>query len=118
MPSAIGSGPGFGNQGPPSFGGGAGGGSGYAGGGYGSGGYGRGGFGGGSHYGGGAAAPDHPGLNNFASSMNRLPPTQGGYSDGGGTYGLSSAYPTQPNLPPAGPRGPHGGMYQGGTPYY
>ncbi|KAI3680788.1 hypothetical protein L6452_35564 [Arctium lappa] len=115
VPSAIGSGPGFGNQGPPSYGGGGGGG--YAGGGYGSGGYGSGGYGGGSHYGGGGAAPDHPGMNNFASSLNRMPPTQGGYPDGG-NYGMSSAYPTQPNLPPAGPRGPHGGMYQGGTPYY
>ncbi|KAL4563292.1 hypothetical protein LXL04_027332 [Taraxacum kok-saghyz] len=107
MPSAI-SGQGYGNQGPPSYGGG---------GGYSSGGYGGGGYGGGSHYGGGATAPDHPGVNNYPSSVNRLPPSQGGYSDGG-SYG-SSAYPTQPNLPPGGPRGPHGGgMYQSGPPYY
>lgn len=109
LPSAVGSGPGFGNQGPPSF---SGGGSGYGGGGYGGSG-----FGGGSHYGGGAAAPEHHGMNNFASSMNRLPPNQGGYADGG-KYGQSSVYSSQPNLPPAGPRGPHSGMYQGGHPFY
>ncbi|GKA47338.1 hypothetical protein Tco_0740221 [Tanacetum coccineum] len=42
---------------------------------------------------------------------------QGGFADSG-NYGPSSGYPTQPNMPPAGPRGPHGGMYQGGHPYY
>ncbi|XP_071697985.1 UBP1-associated protein 2C-like [Rutidosis leptorrhynchoides] len=118
VPSGIGSGSGFGNQGPPSFGSGGGGSGGY-GGGYGSGGYGGGGYGssGGSHYGGGAAAPDYPGQHNLASSLNRLPPSQGGYGDGG-HYGPSSGYPTQSNLPPVGPRGPLGGMYQGGPPYY
>ncbi|KAL7591673.1 hypothetical protein Lser_V15G32356 [Lactuca serriola] len=97
MPSSMSSGPGYGSQGPPSYGGGGG----YA--------------GGGSHYGGDTAL-DHPGLNNYPSSMNRFPPSQGGYSDGG-SYG-SSAYSTQPNLPPGGPRVPHGGMYQSGPPYY
>nr|XP_043622008.1 UBP1-associated protein 2C [Erigeron canadensis]XP_043622009.1 UBP1-associated protein 2C [Erigeron canadensis] len=106
--SGIGSGPGYANQGPPAYGTG----------GYGTGGYGTGAFSGGSHYaGGGAGAPDYPGPNNLGTSMNRLPPTQGGYGDGG-NYGQSSAYPSQPNLPPAGPRGPHGGMYHGGPPYY
>ncbi|KAF5806812.1 hypothetical protein HanRHA438_Chr05g0234951 [Helianthus annuus] len=107
VPSGIESGLGYGNQPPPSFGGGGG----YAGSGgfgYGSGGYGS---------GGGAAAQENHGLNNFASSMNRVPPSQGGFADGG-KYGPPSAYSAQSNLPPAGPRGPHGGLYQGGHPYY
>ncbi|KAI3710168.1 hypothetical protein L2E82_39942 [Cichorium intybus] len=54
VPSSMGSGPGYGSQGPPSYGGG---------GGYGGGGYGSGGYGGGSHYG-GTTAPEHPGLPN------------------------------------------------------
>ncbi|MFS8015798.1 putative RNA recognition motif domain, nucleotide-binding alpha-beta plait domain superfamily [Helianthus anomalus] len=115
VPSGIGSGPGYGNQPLPSFGGGGGyaGGGGYSSGGYGSGGYGSGGYG----SGGGAAAPENHGLNSFASSMTRVAPSQGGFADGG-KYGPPSAYSAQSNLPPAGPRGPHGGMYQGGHPYY
>ncbi|KAI3719054.1 hypothetical protein L6452_19944 [Arctium lappa] len=107
--SAVGGGQGYGNQGPPSYGGG----SGYGGGGYGGGG----GFTSGSHFGGGTASGEYPGLNSYGSSMNRMPPTSGGYPDGG-SYGSSSAYPTQMHQPSAGPRGAPGQMYQGGPPYY
>ncbi|KAL6991198.1 hypothetical protein U1Q18_009316 [Sarracenia purpurea var. burkii] len=104
---------GFGNQGPPSFGGGGGGyGAGFGGGGY-----------GGSQYAG--SASDFSGLNNAGSSMNRLPPSSVGMPSGGGgypesgNYGLSSsAFPTQPNQPSLGPRVPPGGSYQGMPPYY
>ncbi|KAJ9563145.1 hypothetical protein OSB04_008305 [Centaurea solstitialis] len=99
VPSAVGGGQGFGNQGPPSYSGG----SGYAGGGYGGGG----GYTSGSHFGGGAASGEYPSLNNYGSSMNRMPPTSGGYPDGG-NYGSSLAYPTQMHQPSAGPRGPPG----------
>ncbi|GKA22711.1 hypothetical protein Tco_0708673, partial [Tanacetum coccineum] len=58
-----------------------------------------------------AAAPEYPGQNSYRPLMNKLPPIQGGFADSG-NYGPSSGYPTQPNMPPAGPRGPHGGMYQ------
>ncbi|GKE23917.1 hypothetical protein Tco_1435429, partial [Tanacetum coccineum] len=103
-PSGTGSGPGYVNQGPPSHSS-----TGYpAGTGYNNGGY-------ASAV--AAAAPEYPGQNSYRPLMNRLPPIQGGFADSG-NYGPSSGYPTQPNMPPAGPRGPHGGMYQGGHPYY
>ncbi|GKE01772.1 UBP1-associated protein 2C-like protein, partial [Tanacetum coccineum] len=103
-PSGTGSGPGYVNQGPPSHSS-----NGYpAGTGYNNGGY-------ASAV--AAAAPEYPGQNSYRPLMNRLPPIQGGFADSG-NYGPSSGYPTQPNMPPAGPRGPHGGMYQGGHPYY
>nr|GEU87899.1 zinc finger, CCHC-type [Tanacetum cinerariifolium] len=57
------------------------------------------------------------GPNNYGPSVNRWPPALGGYADGG-NYAPSSGYPTQPNMPPAGPRGPHAGMYHGGHPDY
>ncbi|GJR07154.1 UBP1-associated protein 2C-like protein [Tanacetum coccineum] len=99
-PSGTGSGPGYVNQGPPSHSS-----NGYpAGTGYNNGGY-------ASAV--AAAAPEYPGQNSYRPLMNRLPPIQGGFADSG-NYGPSSGYPTQPNMPPAGPRGPHGGMYQGG----
>ncbi|KAM7525037.1 hypothetical protein LguiA_014939 [Lonicera macranthoides] len=128
---------GFGNQGPGSYGGGGGGGyglplTGGAGGGVGSGvggggGYGLhlmgGGYGGGSQYS-GSASGEFGGLNNSGPSMyNRMPPSSvgmpsGGYPEGG-NYGLSSAYPSQLQQPPSGPRVPPGGMYgQGMPPYY
>ncbi|GJR70923.1 UBP1-associated protein 2C-like protein [Tanacetum coccineum] len=103
-PSGTGSGPGYVNQGPPSHSS-----NGYpAGTGYNNGGY-------ASAV--AAAAPEYPGQNSYRPLMNKLPPIQGGFADSG-NYGPSSGYPTQPNMPPAGPRGPHGGMYQGGHPYY
>nr|GEV39028.1 hypothetical protein [Tanacetum cinerariifolium] len=103
-PSGTGSGPGYVNQVPPSYSS-----SGYlAGTGYNSGGY-------ASAV--AAAAQEYPGQNCYRPFMNRLPPIQGGYVDSRNN-GLSSGYPTQPNMPPAGPRGPHGWMYQGGHPYY
>ncbi|GJS23766.1 hypothetical protein Tco_0452398 [Tanacetum coccineum] len=99
-PFGTGSGPGYVNQGPPSHSS-----NGYpAGTGYNNGGY-------ASAV--AAAAPEYPGQNSYRPLMNRLPPIQGGFADSG-NYGPSSGYPTQPNMPPAGPRGPHGGMYQGG----
>ncbi|GJR70920.1 UBP1-associated protein 2C-like protein [Tanacetum coccineum] len=104
MYQGTGSGPGYVNQGPPSHSS-----TGYpAGTGYNNGGY-------ASAV--AAAAPEYPGQNSYRPLMNRLPPIQGGFADSG-NYGPSSGYPTQPNMPPAGPRGPHGGMYQGGHPYY
>ncbi|GJR70918.1 UBP1-associated protein 2C-like protein [Tanacetum coccineum] len=54
--------------------------------------------------------PEYPGRK-LPASLRQLPPIQGGFADSG-NYGPSSGYPTQPNMPPAGPRGPHGGMYQ------
>nr|GEW44837.1 UBP1-associated protein 2C-like [Tanacetum cinerariifolium] len=54
------------------------------------------------------AAQEYPGQNSYKPLMNRLPPIQGGYADNR-NYGLSSGYPTQPNMPPAGQRGPHEG---------
>ncbi|KAD4982449.1 hypothetical protein R6Q59_002058 [Mikania micrantha] len=115
VPPAVGGGgggQGYGNQGPPSFGGGGGGG-------YGGGGYSSGGFSSGSHYGGGAGSGDYHGMNNYGSSMNRMPPSSGGGYPDGGNYGLSSGYPTQMHQPPPpGPRGPPSQMYHGGPPYY
>nr|GEW44839.1 hypothetical protein [Tanacetum cinerariifolium] len=100
-PSGTSSGPGYVNQVPPSYRS-----SGYpAGTGYNSGGY-------ASAV--AAAAQEYPGQNSCRPLMNRLPPIQGGYADSR-NYGLSSGYPTQPNMPPTGQRGPHGGMYQGGV---
>ncbi|GKA71519.1 UBP1-associated protein 2C-like protein [Tanacetum coccineum] len=64
-----------------------------------------------------AATPEYTWQIVYRPLMNRLPPIQGGFADSG-NYGPSSGYPTQPNMPPASPRGPHGGMYQGGHPYY
>ncbi|GKF54605.1 hypothetical protein Tco_0164945 [Tanacetum coccineum] len=96
----TGSGPGYVNQGPPSHSS-----NGYpAGTGYNNGGY-------ASAV--ASAAPEYPGQNSYRPLMNRLPPIQGGFADSG-NYGPSSGYPIQPNMPPAGLRGPHGGMYQGG----
>nr|GEV05528.1 UBP1-associated protein 2C-like [Tanacetum cinerariifolium] len=60
-----------------------------------------------------AATPEYHGQNNYGPSVNRWPPAQGGYVDGG-NYAPSPGYPTQSNMPPAGPRGPHAGMYHGG----
>nr|GEV58331.1 hypothetical protein [Tanacetum cinerariifolium] len=60
-----------------------------------------------------AAAPEYHGQNNYGPSVNRWPPAQGGYADGG-NYAPSSGYPTQLNMTPAGPRGPHARMYHGG----
>nr|GEW77244.1 retrovirus-related Pol polyprotein from transposon TNT 1-94 [Tanacetum cinerariifolium] len=51
-----------------------------------------------------AAAPEYCGQNNYGPSVNRWPPALGGYANGG-NYAPSSGYPTQPNKPPAGPRG-------------
>ncbi|KAG5620169.1 hypothetical protein H5410_005387 [Solanum commersonii] len=92
--SAIG-GPGYGNQGPGSFTGGAGG---YAG----AGGY-------------GGSSGDFSGYRMPQSSAGM--PSSGGYPDGG-NYGLQSSYPSQVPQPGAGSRVPPGGMYQGMPPYY
>ncbi|GJZ87553.1 hypothetical protein Tco_0659163 [Tanacetum coccineum] len=56
-----------------------------------------GGFDSGSHYGGGSASGDYPGpgLGNYGSSMNIMPPSSGGGYPDAGNYGVSSAYPTQ-----------------------
>ncbi|CAN4123683.1 unnamed protein product [Withania somnifera] len=98
--SAIG-GPGYGNQGPGSFTGGAGG---YAG----AGGYG--GVGGGSvDYSGGSGNPGYR-MPQISAGM----PSLGGYPDGG-NYG---SYSSQVPQPGAGSRVPPGGMYQGIPPYY
>lgn len=94
MNSAMG-GPGYGNQGPGSFTGGAGG---YAG----AGGY-------------GGSSGDYSGYRMPQSSAGM--PSSGGYPDGG-NYGLQSAYPSQVPQPGAGSRVPPGGMYQGMPPYY
>nr|GEY74189.1 UBP1-associated protein 2C-like [Tanacetum cinerariifolium] len=64
-----------------------------------------------------AAAPEYHGQNNYGPSVNRWPPAQGGYADVG-NYATSFGYPTQPNMTPAGPSGPHAGMYHGGHPDY
>nr|GEX82858.1 hypothetical protein [Tanacetum cinerariifolium] len=64
-----------------------------------------------------AAAPEYHGQNNYGPSVNRWPPALGGYANGG-NYAPSYGYPTQPNMPPASPRGPHAGMYHGGHPDY
>nr|GFA54428.1 hypothetical protein [Tanacetum cinerariifolium] len=60
-----------------------------------------------------AATPEYHGQNNYGPSVNRWPPAQVGYADGE-NYAPSSGYPTQSNMPPAGSRGPHTGMYHGG----
>nr|GEV05525.1 UBP1-associated protein 2C-like [Tanacetum cinerariifolium] len=60
--------------------------------------------------------PDGPYMlphQNPPPSGTRSGPGHGGYADGG-NYAPSSGYPTQSNMPPAGPRGPHAGMYHGG----
>nr|GEW12599.1 RNA-directed DNA polymerase, eukaryota [Tanacetum cinerariifolium] len=44
--------------------------------------------------------------NNYGPSVNRWPPAQGGYADGG-NYAPSFGYPTQSNMPSAIPRGYH-----------
>nr|GEV58900.1 UBP1-associated protein 2C-like [Tanacetum cinerariifolium] len=67
--------------------------------------------------GGSAAAPEYHGPNNYGPSVNRWPPAQGGYADGG-NYAPSFGYPTQSNMPPAIPSGPHAGMYHAGHPDY
>ncbi|GJU97036.1 UBP1-associated protein 2C-like protein [Tanacetum coccineum] len=58
-----------------------------------------------------AATPEYTWQIVYRPPYNRLPPIQGGFAESG-NYGPSSGYPTQPNMPPASPRGPHGGMYQ------
>nr|GEV20541.1 hypothetical protein [Tanacetum cinerariifolium] len=61
-----------------------------------------------------AAAPGYHGQNNYGPSVNRWPPAQGGSADGG-NYAPSFGYPTQSNMTPAIPRGPHAGKYHGGS---
>nr|GEY88881.1 UBP1-associated protein 2C-like [Tanacetum cinerariifolium] len=62
-------------------------------GGYGGSGYGSGGFDNGSHYGSGSASEDYPGpgLGNYGSSINIMPPSSGGGYPDASNYGVSLA---------------------------
>lgn len=65
----------------------------------------------------GAGSGEYGGVGGLSTAGGgyRMPPSSGGYPDGG-NYGLTPAYPPQMNQQGGGPRVPPGGMYQ--TPYY
>nr|GEW44838.1 UBP1-associated protein 2C-like [Tanacetum cinerariifolium] len=72
--------------------------------------------------------PPPSGTSSGPGYVNQVPPSYSssgypagtGYNSGGYASAVAAVQelPNTPNMPPAGPRGLHGGMYQGGHPYY